>query len=226
MKTIYFITALFFLIISNTWAAKPIYVDGDNSDYVCSFRSILMKNITTKSNFAKDLKEINFSPECLEKDQIHFIKNTKKNIKGIFYGIHYDVSRSIAIESGYELVITIYDEETLMVGIVSFAGAGASLGLPIGASFTKGVLYGDCENINNYLGHFQNISLVGMNASYGTQNELTSFGFTGCDSVSTTVGFSLSLIGYSMTNYKKYSKFYFLKGERVHDLIEFVTTHR
>jgi hypothetical protein len=225
MKKTYFTIILILLFVSNLWAANTIYLPGNNSDYKCSFRPALLKTISHKENFAYELKNINFSPECLDKDQTFFINNTKKDVSGFFFGAHYATSNVLGIEGGFELVITVYDDKTLMIGVVSFAGASASISLPVGASITKGVLYGDCDNITNYLGHFQNISMAGMNASYGSKNELSNFEYTGCNSVSSTKGFSVSLLGYSVSDYQKYSNFYFLKGERVHDLIEFITRH-
>jgi hypothetical protein len=129
------------------------------------------------------------------------------------------------MEGGIELVLLVSDEQTLMAGLVHYEGGGASVSLPVGASITKGAIHGECRSIENYLGNFQTFSFLGMNKSFGTAEELTHPHRTHCDSSSNTVGASMSLLGYSMTHYSAASQFYLLRGERVEELIEFITRY-
>lgn len=216
---------LILLISLSANAYKTITLDGDNRDYKCNYRSTLLKGVASPSLLPKLIENLNLSVDCLASDQRHFIINSDLSIRGITFGTHASVSKVVSIEGGAELVITIFDNQTLMIGLVRYKGGGASVSLPIGASITKGALHGECKTIDNYLGNYQTFSLLGMNKSYGTANEIRNPHRTFCDSSSNTLGASMSLLGYSMTNYKRGSEFFYLKGHRVEELIEFITRY-
>ena len=206
-------------------AYQTVTLDGDNRDYSCSFRTTLIKSIEHPHRFKDYLKNLNLSPDCLDQDQRRFIIKTARKIRGITFGTHASVSKVVSVEGGLELVLVIIDDQTMMAGLVHYEGGGASVSLPVGASITKGVLHGECRSVESYLGNFQTFSLLGMNKSFGTAEELRHPHRTHCDASSNTVGASMSVIGYSMTHYSAASKFYLLKGERVEEMIEFITRY-
>lgn len=213
-----------------------IILRGNNDQYKCDFRSLLIVGIRDHKNFVEDLKKVNYSPKCLDEDQIRFIRESGKDTRGVIFGTHIAASAGIGVEGGFELIMTALDEETLMVGIVSYKGAGISLGLPVGASITTGVIHGNCRSIDQYLGIFYNLSALGLNKSYGKinndgidkaeyeANEESDSEELGCNSSSNTTGLSLSLLGYSITDYKKYSPYYLLKGKRAKEMIDFINS--
>lgn len=223
MKVI--ISFLLIVFTGQLFANQTILLEGDNRDYKCAYRTTLLKGVKSPQEFRKRIDQLNLSVDCLANDQRRFIISSKRNIKGITFGTHAAVSKVVSVEGGLELVITIVDEQTLMIGLVSYEGGGASVSLPVGASITKGVLHGSCQTVYDYLGNFQTFSFLGMNKSYGTENELTHPHRTHCDSSSNTVGASMAVVGYTMTHYQKASQFYYLRGERVEELIEFITRY-
>jgi hypothetical protein len=223
MKAI--ISLLIFIFSSQLFATQTILLEGDNRDYKCSYRSTLLQGMKSPREFVKRINTLNLSVDCLAKDQRHFIVRTSKKVRGVTFGTHAAASKVVSVEGGMELVITIYDEETLMIGLVSYEGGGASVSLPVGASITKGALHGTCKTVYDYLGNFQTFSVLGMNKSYGTANELTHPHRTHCDSSSNTIGASMSVVGYAMTHYQQASQFYYLRGERVEELIEYITRY-
>ncbi len=220
------VLAIFLLLISiHGWAYQLVQLNGDNRDYACGFRQILAKEAAHPEKFIDYLQELNLSVDCLSKDQRRFIVESKLPIRGVTFGVHTSASKVISVEGGDEFVITVYDEHTLMVGVVSYVGGGASLSLPVGVSITRGAIHGNCRTLDNYLGNFHNFSLLGMNKSFGTADEFTDPHRTHCDASSNTVGASMSLVGYSVTRYRKSSPFVLIQGERVEELIEFITRY-
>lgn len=221
MKTLFKI--IFMLALTTpAYAYRTFTLSGDNRDFKCGYRKTLTESMINKKNFLPSILNLNLSPECLTKEQRQFIQRTEQPVRGIMYGVDGSASKGLEIEGGMELVITAYDRHTLMVGLVKYKGGGASVGLPIGASITTGILHGNCNTIDKYLGHFQNFSVIGINKSFGTENEITNFELTRCNSSSNTVGLSMSLLGYSMTSYEAASQFILLKGARAEELIEFI----
>ncbi len=221
-----FICLLLIFNSFSVWSYETITLDGDNRDYKCKFRSVLLKGISSPAKLPELIKTLNLSTNCLSDDQRHFVESSNLSIRGLTFGTHASVSNVVSVEGGAELVITVHDNKTLMVGLVNYEGGGASVSLPVGASITKGAIHGKCKSIENYLGNFQTFSLFGVNKSFGTVDEVSrNPKRTYCDSSSNTVGASLALVGYSMTHYHKASPFYLLKGERVEELIEFITRY-
>jgi hypothetical protein len=223
MKTIFLFIFTFFLFESApVFAYRSLSLDGDNRDYKCGFPNALFKTIKNKENLVSAISNLNFSPDCLDPDQKRFIENTDNAVSGILFGLSGSISKSLGIEGGAELVLTIYDRHTIMAGLVKYAGGGVYVSLPFGASPVYGVLHGDCNSIEKYLGNFHTFSLLGFNKSFGAKNELQDLELSKCDASSNTDGFSMSIVGYSVTKYKQASEFILLKGERVEQLIEFV----
>ncbi|MFA6238073.1 MAG: hypothetical protein WC635_12140 [Bacteriovorax sp.] len=221
MAKLFQVILAFFLFSATAFAsARVIYLTGDNRDYTCGYRNIVLQAIKGQKIFRSLVQALNLSPECLNSDQKRFIERTDNKIRGITFGISGGVSKIIGADAGIELVITIVDRNTLMAGIVSYKGGGASVSLPVGISITTGVLHGDCKTIENYLGHFHNFSLLGFNKSFGTTGEI--FHRTKCDSSSNTDGFSMALLGYSVSNYRARSEFIMIRGERAEEFIQYI----
>lgn len=214
----YLLAITFFFILTSAYASPVLFLDGDNANFNCNFRS----SVTTREKIESAIHKMNFSLDCLNEDQIRFIKKGKENITGITFGVNGAIAKGIGVDAGSELVVMVYDDHTLMVGLVDFYGGGAGVGLPLGASITTGVIHGECNTIDQYLGNFQNFSFLGLNKSFGTADELKKIYMTKCNASSNTDGLSMSLLGYTMTRYQKASEFFMVKGERVKELIKFI----
>lgn len=224
MKKIAILLLMLIVLGQVAFAEKTITLHGNNRDFNCHYRSLVKNTSLNPKNFVAELSKINFSPECLNSDLKHFIETTDNDISGFFYGVTASGTKGINIEVGLELVITVFDRHTLMAGLVKYGGGGVGIGLPLGASITTGALHGDCKKIDDYLGNFHNFSFLGLNKSFGS-TDMTHFKLTNCNASSNTDGLSMTLIGYSVSNYLPASEFVFIKGERVEELINFINLY-
>ena len=220
------IQALFLILsLQSAMALKTIRLEGSNDDYKCSYRSLLLNIGQKRTQLDKRIENLNLSLDCLTSDLKHTIEYNRKHIRGITFGTHASVTKGVSFEGGVELVIMVKDQDTLMLGFVNYLGLGASIALPYGASITRGVIHGQCKDIDDYLGSFQTVSVLGMNKSIGTKGLFKGIKRTRCDGNSITLGATSSLVGVSSTKYSKMGEYYLLKGQRVEELIEFITRY-
>ncbi len=207
---------------------KIIVLNGDNREFECNYRKIAL---TTTRDLQHQtliplLQESSFSPECLTYEMKYqlerpYLKDQK--INGVAFGWNAAGAIGIGGVGGKEFVILVNGDDSIQVGVVSFYGISLDISLPIGAAITNGILYGKCNELDDYLGNFEGVTAMGVSYNEGTTGRILGIGRkqSGCNSVAFTLGASTSLLGASSTRYKQISDFVTIKGERVKELIEF-----
>ena len=211
---------------TNSKSDKKLVLTGDNMKYKCGFSKIISSALLNNGDITEALKKTNFDPCCMPTITRSQLSLQEEKINGISVGATLGVHPTIGGASvGTEFVMIQTGPNSVEVGVVAFKGLGLGLGLKLGVSTVQGILSGECNKLNDYLGYFANIEVGGVVRNIGLKDIGVSDIFNRnnaslCNSNSMVLGSGTVLVGTSMTHFKKVSDFVSLKGPRLKNVLK------
>jgi hypothetical protein len=151
-----------------------------------------------------------FDPACVWDTIQRDARDEWGKVRGFAFGVVGGLSRGAGYSVGNEVVVFREDARTLRVGVVAYRTVGIDVTLPVGASLTQSVVYGDCaEGLTSYLGWFEGYSAIAKTLSLGRRS-IVPFDreLTGCDAHTSTRGMTSPIAGVS-------TSYYWLLGQSV-----------
>lgn len=211
-----------------------LYLGGSNDGKKCGYLEVISESaLDENGDIRKSVKEMNLDPCCVPAEVKAMLSDASGHVAGFMVGVEAGASipglgmvgAGANANIGREVVFLRTGVDTMQIAVVRYNALATAVGLPVGASITGGMLYGNCLKITDYLGFFKTYALAGIHLeNVGMSSHPYDLGATrtNCNSKSFTTGATASLVGIEGSYYQLASKSIEVKGPRVKALIEMI----
>lgn len=216
----------------NAKSDLKLYLNGTNNGKTCGYLEVLSESmLDTNGDISKSLKKMNWDPCCVPSDIKTLLSQAQEHVAGFMVGVEAGASiPGLAVigpgaNIGREVVFLRTGPDSLQVAVVKYDGLATSISLPAGASVTRGMLYGDCLKMSDYLGYFKTFTVGGVhleNVGMSSHPYDLTATRTNCNSKSYTTGATAALVGIEGTYYEMGSKIVEVKGPQIRALLDMI----